>query len=293
MLIQTIRALALSAIIFLGAFCADSASAQDAPFNRIVIIIDSSGSYRSRQDEALAMANRLLNGVANRPRRHWQGSDEVRIIALDGLPETIWSGAAADLGEGAPATWVRRFGGRRDFVYCTDVRAAFDRALEELSSGRTPTKKYIFIFSDLLSEPPTTTLRNCASPRATLGADEFDYSRLSDVHIAAFWLPAEQKRAWDETFRANGLSAFRLFSDSESAAVEDVDIPPVAMRVVTEEGRRETLAKLRGLGAWLFGAAGAVAAGIVLVILLVVLGRRRGQRRRIRRPHLVSGGRRP
>lgn len=291
MLIQTIRAFAVGLIILLGAIGASPVSAQEAPFNRIIIIIDSSGSYQSRQDEALAMADRLLNGVANRPRRHWQSSDEVRIIALDALPETIWSGAAADLGARDPAMWAQRFGGREDFAHCTDVRAAFERALEELNRGRTPAGKYIFIFSDLRTEPPTTTLRNCEPARATLGADEFDLSRLSDVHIAAFWLPAEQKRAWDETFRTHGLSAFRLFSDSESAAVEDVEIPPVAVRIVTEEARQETLAKLRDLGAWLFGAAGVLAAGIVLIVLLVVVFRRRGPRRRVRRPRLAAGGR--
>lgn len=270
---RVLAALALSITLSMPAV------AQDEPFNRIVIIIDSSGSYQNRQAEAIAMADRLLRGVADRPRRHWQASDEVRIVALDALPETVWTGRAESLGTANPGVWSQRFAGRGDFAHCTDVKAALERAVLELHAAPAPTGRYLFVFSDLVSEPPAGALRRCGPPQATLG-DAFEYASLSDIHIAAFWLPAEQKWAWDTALRAHGLSAFRLYSDSESAVLEELDIPPPAVRVTTPAEREMAINRLKSIGGRVVAITATIIVVTVLAVLVLAALRRRGPSRR-------------
>lgn len=266
----------LLACMFFFEPCATQAA--DQPFNRIAVIIDASGSFHSRQSEAVAKVGELLGGLSLRKSKRWNLPDQIDIISLDASPEVIWSGTPKDLQAVDKSEWLRRFRGRSDYAKCTDVTAALSLAVSRLSSGGpAPTATYLYIFSDLVDEPPLKGVSSCAKPRGVIG-DEFDWAALQNVRVVAFWMPVDQKMAWNRAMRSHGLTSFRLLSNSESG-VNAVEVPPSAKHVVTVEERQATKQSMSGfLNVVILSVAGVVALIVVIGLFSAWAARRRSHR---------------
>jgi hypothetical protein len=246
------------------------AEIQPEPSNKVVVIIDGSGSYLKRQAEAIRRAVSLLEAMSRRKLYRWEkGEDSITIISLDAIPEAIWSGTLADLKKKEPDAWADRFKARKALARCTDVAEAFQQAINYLTGDPRYVSKYLFIFSDLLNEPPTDSVRNCAKP-SPLPPSDFPWEAFKGVSVAAFWVPANHKLIWRKFIREKGLEQkFEIFTDDESYEVNIAPPPKPELKLSEEdisERRSQIITAAKSLGKWVLILGGAI---IFLVILLI------------------------
>lgn len=248
-------------LISLLAFAASahSAFAEDPQLStRVVVLIDGSGSYSARQANAIERAVSLLDGIAARTtekrRIHrWAKAppppdDRIAIISLDALPGVLWTGSFDELKAANRSDWTKRFKSRSDFASCTDVAAGFNLAGRYLDGDPRFTDKYLLAFTDLVDEPPTTSIKSCHSNgHPSLPPADFPWDRLKDVSVTVLWVPAEQVLAWRRAVTKQGLEAnFNLFTDSESAEVAIA--PPAKPQRPALEVERAATAEAERLG---------------------------------------------
>ena len=251
------------------------------PFNRIVILLDGSGSYKDRRAEALTKAEELVQKISEKKTKSYEGKDEVVVISLDSIPETLWSGTKAELAAQSPGYWKQRFAGRSDYEKCTDVESGFLLAARELHKEPRPTNAYLFAFSDLVHEPPLESAKKCRPVSLpSVPSDDFAWDVFSDVETHVLWVPVDQKKAWFEAVNAAKLGdSFHLHSESESSVIE-LKAPPKARRVMTDEERSRGKEKVKGfLGGIVKAALTVFGTSILLVCGLVFLRRMKNTRR--------------
>lgn len=265
----------------LGTTSAQAAEGRVKPFNRIVVLLDASGSFQRRQDEALVKTATLLAGLAAHKAKRWEQADEIRIVSLDAIPETIWEGTPAQLAKMEKADWAERFRARQDYAGCTDVMAGLELAASLFEGEPVPTEKYLFVFSDLIHEPPIGVPTKCQAPKMpSVPGKDFAWDRLADIKVAVFWMPPVQKMAWDRAMKAQGLTGYRLYTTAESG-IAHLDIPEPAKRKVTDAERQEGRKILGGLldGALVVAGVGLVllvVAGLGVTMVATIRSRRRG-----------------
>lgn len=237
---------------FAAVLAASSAEAMTQPQVRVAVILDGSGSFRARRQEAVTRASRMLDELAKTKLHRWEsGRDEIAVISLDAIPDVLWRGDLRALKQVTANAWAERFAARQELAGCTDVTTAFRMAEDFLGEGDGPVRKYLFVFSDLVSEPPTGSVRSC-KPARNLPDEDFPWEQLSDVSVSVFWMPADQKLRWKRTVKEHDLAgSFKLFATGESSVVE-VKAPPRPKAVVTQEEKDEAAGKLRGI-AWGIG----------------------------------------
>jgi hypothetical protein len=238
---------------------------QPDPFNQIVIMIDGSGSYRNRQMEAISKATSLLDSLAQTKVRRWEESnDRVTIISLDAVPEALWQGNLAELKKLKQADWAARFKSRTDYASCTDVAAAFQLAAGHLDGDPRYVDKFLFAFSDLIHEPPTSSIGKCqAATKPSLPSEEFSWDAFRNVSVSVFWVPPDQKLAWQRAVAEHNLaSSFALYTTSESAQVK-IQPPARATLKISDEEREVQKAGI---------VSGIVKALVGLLILFLVIG---------------------
>lgn len=276
-------ALALAMALVMSSVCpsAQAALTPSGPFNRIVVVVDASDSFKQRRLEAIERAQRLVQQLSARKLKRWEAADQVVIISLDAMPEVLWEGDTRALTQSSRGDWISRFKARSDYARCTDVQAALELALSALERAPQPAAKYLIGFSDLIHEPPLQSPSKCKAPTLpSVPGKDFAWDRLADVSVAMFWLPPAQKLAWDRTMKDSGLTTFKLLTNSESSAVE-IDLPRPPVHEVTEQEREQVTEKLSG---WAWIAAKAVAALIAMAgvcggaYLAVIRLRQRGNR---------------
>lgn len=265
-------------------------AAAPQPINKIVVLVDASGSYRARQTEAVTRAVELLTRVAETKLRRWDtGADQIAVVSLDALPEVLWQGTLRDLKAVGAEQWKARFQGRADYANCTDVSEGFRVALRFLEGDPRYTTRYLFAFSDLLHEPPTKSLRACQKPVALPG--DVPWEALEDVQVHALWVPPDQKLIWNRAAQEHSNRQFQLYTPSESDQVTITPPPRAELDPATREERQQETRDqaLRGLGAaegylvnGMIGIGGLF--GLLLVIALVVSRFRRRRRQPVRRP---------
>lgn len=265
--------LALMLCAVMGSANVQGAEKRSKPFNRIVVLLDASGSFQHRQNEAIAKTVQLLEGLSTHKAKRWEQADEIKIVSLDAIPEMIWEGTPEQFSKTDKTEWATRFKARTDYAKCTDVIAGLELAatlLEaETKAGGMPTQKYLFAFSDFIHEPPVLTPTKCKAPKLPfVPGDDFAWDRLADVKIAVFWMPPAQKMAWDRAMKEQGLIGYRLYTTAESG-IAKLDIPEPAKRKVTEAERQQGQDTLAGLGNVVMIIVGTVL-GVVLVIGLVI-----------------------
>jgi hypothetical protein len=261
------------------------AEIQPEPSNKVVFIIDGSGSFLTRQAEAIKKAVSLLEAMSKRKLYRWErGDDTITVISLDAIPESIWSGTLADLKVMNPDAWAGRFKARKALAGCTDVGEAFQQAINYLSGDPRYVSKYLFIFSDLLNEPPAGSARNCAKP-SLLPPSDFPWEALKDVSVAAFWVPADHKLKWYKYIRENGLELqFEIFTDDESYEVSIAPPSKPELKLSEEdlnERRSQVITSAKSFGKWVLILGGVA----ILIVFLLIAG---AFRRRIRASQPVA-----
>lgn len=255
------------AVLFGGS--AIAASRADSS-NRVVIMIDGSGSYKSRQGDAVTRSIKLLDAMAQAKLHRWEPvSDQITIISLDAVPEVLWRGTLKELKTLDRTAWTARFQARRDYASCTDVGTAFKLATQHLKGDSRSVAKYLFAFTDLINEPPTTSIRSCRKPLSpSIPPGDFPWNDLTDVSVSVFWVPAEQKLAWSRLVEEHGLgTTFALYSLSESSEV-NVAAPARAKVELTDAERKAEKERYIGFGSSLLTVMGSI---LLLVLLLPVI----------------------
>lgn len=241
-----LRALGTAAVTVVLVGCGQQ---RPKPSNKIVILLDGSGSYKKRQLEAIERASALLDSISKQEVHRWdKGTDRIAVISLDAAPALLWEGTLKELKDstaGNRNAWADRLRARADYARCTDVNAAFQLALENLDGDPRYVQKYLFAFSDLLDEPPTVSLNTCQVPRRG-PSEEFPWDGLNDVSVSIFWMPSTQILPWNRAINGHQLAdSFRIYSDSESATVT-IAPPPRPTVLLTEEDANADRADLVG-----------------------------------------------
>lgn len=270
------------------------------PTNKVVVILDRSRTYQHRLEAAIARVRSLLESLSQTTLKRWESdTDQIVLISLDALPEVIWEGTLRDLHALDHGAWAGRLQGRSDHARCTDVEAAFRLAGQHLQSGGALVNKYLFVFSDLVHEPPTTSLSVCRPPAIPSGPSEtFPWEVLANVMTTVFWVPAEQKLAWTRAVAEQGLQdRFALYTTSESASVT-LKTPERAKDPRSEAEQAQSRATMRSaIWTWLWRLMTVMVLLVAGVTAGFVLLSRRGRRpsgrqaARRRPTHTNPGGR--
>jgi hypothetical protein len=248
------------------------------PYNEIVILIDSSGSYKSRQPEAMKKSESLLDSMSKQKLHRWdEAVDRITIIRLDALPDVLWQGSLRELKEKKPDFWSARFKARTDYEACTDVSAGFSLAVSYLSGDPRYIYKYLFVFSDLIDEPPSNSVYQ-PSAKSLLPLGDFPWAELKDVSVSAFWVPPDQKLAWRREVEKHGLKNFSLYTTSESGEVS-IDAPQKPEVELTEEEIKAGQQRYMGYAAKLLKGIAIALFSIFGIIALIFLFRSAGLRR--------------
>lgn len=252
---------------------------EPAPTNKVVVILDRSGTYQKRLGAAISRVMTLLDALAQTKLRRWdRASDTIVVISLDAMPEVIWRGSLQELKALDRGAWTSRLQGRSDYAQCTDVEAAFRLAAQHLEGDSRVVHKYLFAFSDLIHEPPTASLGICQAPTSpSVPSETFPWDALRDVQTKIFWVPPDQKLAWSRAVAEQGLEKFALYTTSEAATVTLV--PPSRPKVIRtdadQQASREHIA-----GTFWTWVSRIVALGLVIVGVILGglwLGRRGGR----------------
>jgi len=241
-----IRALTLLSVLLLAG--CETEKPAPKPGNYVIVMIDRSLSFRSRQHDAIDRTVKYLDQIAGRKLGRWEGKrDKVTVISLDAIPAVLWEGNLQDLKSLSAADWEQRFAARNDYQECTDVTGAFSLAADRFASADAEaTSKYLLAFTDLVHEPPMKSATVCARPHRE-PTEDFPWASLEDVSVNIFWLPINQKLIWQRNVKEKGLANhFALYSDSESGAV-NIAPPPPAKRTMTEGERAELAGHYRSI----------------------------------------------
>ncbi len=234
----------MSILILASMVFPTTASAQKhKPFNRVVIIIDSSGTFRGHQFEAIEKVKGFLKEMAKRKERRYEGKDQIYIISLDAKPEVVWAGQRGQLMQLTEKRLSELFSNRERYAYCTDVATAFNLAAHKLNREPLPTAKWLFVFSDLIDEPVVSG-NKCKTPgKPSLPPEKIRWDILKDVAVMVFWAPDIQIMAWEEALADKGLT-IRFYDEAEASNVELLP-PPKARKRMTEEERVEARRKIK------------------------------------------------
>jgi hypothetical protein len=278
--------------VFLTFVLISSAAAEIAP-NRAAIVIDRSDSFKSRQSEAVDRVVSLLENMAQTKLHRWESeTDQISIISLDAMPDVIWEGSLQALKATDPKEWKARFLSRSDLALCTDVKAGFELAVRHLE-GAGNSNKYLFVFSDLIHEPPTTSVRRCEKASG-FPSQDFPWDSLRDVSVSVFWVPPDQKLIWRKTAEEHGFgTTFALYTTSESFSVKTIPPPRPTLKVSEKEkkAQRERIVNsAKGIGTWVT----IVLLGVMFLPLVMVFMRKARSRRNPQfvRPSPEMGSRR-
>jgi hypothetical protein len=276
-----------------------SAAVIQDPVNKIVLVLDSSGSFKNRQAEAVKRSVQLLEALSATKLKRWETeTDQVAIVALDSMPEVIWNGTGKELKEADGQQWAARFAARKNMSGCTDLTKAVTLALAHLDGDPRFVSKYLIVFSDLIHEPPTSSLKTCAKCQYAPPAG-FPWDALEGISVSVFGLPDEQKFTWSKAVEQHGLShSFAMFT-TEQSSVEKIAPPPRPLEKVSEaQETAERQEFKQDAFAWLKFTAIIAGALIGLPVLLLVIRNLIASRRPQRRaqptavPFAAAGGQR-
>lgn len=242
----------------------------EEPINKIVVIVDCSGSFKSQHQKAVEQTKQLLEGLSQTKLQRWESeSDMVNLISLDALPQVVWKGSIKSLKTSKIQDIAKLFSARKEFSSCTDVLGAFQLAFRNLEGDPHYVSKYLFVFSDLIHEGPTKSVSDCGFPVYVQGSD-FPWQSFQDVSTTVFWMPANQQLIWKKAVANSGLEdRFIMYSTGFSEKIQIV-LPPRPEEKISEQEKavkqQEMKEKFFGFGKW---------AGIILLAFfgfVVLLG---------------------
>jgi hypothetical protein len=227
-----------------------------APYNAVVIVLDTSISFQipSRAPglegkvlsaEALRLVQRYVQEGAEQRRRRSDGQDIYHIVAADAASQAIWSGTRELLSELTPDTVARKLVVRRQFANCTDIEAALNEAGRLLRRHADATEKFLLVFSDLLAEPPRKSWSDCAPPSGDPPAG-IDWDAFRDARIGLYFVSKKFEHRpdlkWRREIEKRGLRA-ELLDEAQSLTDRLVLSPPPAATYRPTRTQVETAAR--------------------------------------------------
>src|SRR3989304_2508925 len=114
-----------------------------APYNLVVIVLDTSRSFQipSRQPgvegkvlsaEAIRIVLQFFQEGANQKRRRTAGKDLYYLVAADAASQVIWSGTREQLAELTADVLASKLAIRKQFAGCTDLKSSMKAAARVL-----------------------------------------------------------------------------------------------------------------------------------------------------------------
>lgn len=178
------------------------------PFNRVVVIFDTSGSFRPYLETAWPLVDKHL--------RQYRRSreDELIVINLNERPAIVFDGRG-DQGRKAREAFAGLAKASR--ACCTDLAGALNLAAFLLSRDPVPAAKLLLIFSDLVHEP---------HGRPVPPPTDLDWAGLRDASVRAYFVPVSELQKWQPLLASNGVRA-ELYNpkQSENQALEQPGQP--------------------------------------------------------------------
>jgi hypothetical protein len=242
----------LGAAVSLGLMCLPAQAGPQKPFNRIVILLDLSGTMARYLPAAIQKASLLIDnmGGEDRTEKRWEIPDEIYLISIDSKPEVLWAGNRQQLGQLAGPALSDIVKERSGLGQCTDLTAALNLAEFKLTRAPEPTAQYLFVFSDLIEERPLAG-RTCTVPkRPSLPPTGVNWDRLADASITVFWVGNAEIQTWMGSPLISGLQ-IRMYDAAEAVNVA-VAAPPKARRKIADSDLAETRASLAKMKSWGF-----------------------------------------
>jgi hypothetical protein len=276
-----------------GPQAAGKASGYVAPYNVVVIVLDTSRSFQvpSRQPgvegkvlsaEALGVVQQFFRDGANQKRRRTEGQDRYYLVAADAASQLIWSGTREQLAELTPDVLAGKLAIRKQFAGCTDLEAALNAAAAVLRKQPQAAEMYVLTFSDLLHEPPRGDWSTCAPPSGEPPAG-IDWDTLGQARLGFYFVSKDYRFRPDAKWRTElerlGLRAD--FLDAAQTLTERVALTPPAPATYkpTQAQVEAAQGKVNELKGGLLQAsryvAGIFGLGVVGVMGWIVLARRR------------------
>ncbi|MGH7109529.1 MAG: hypothetical protein ACREFK_03790 [Stellaceae bacterium] len=216
------RSLALVPLLLAAA--SPAALATEPVATRVVVLLDTSGSFAKQSPAAASKIVQLLEDWSKqRLARGNRSRDDLSLIALDASPAVVYRATLGEIKRTGPAEWRDLIGARKGYAACTDVGAAFREAAEIFNRQPPAAANYLVVASDLINEPldPRWLARgrlHCLRANGNPPAD-MPWQDLVRRHVTGFftWLPTIQSIRWKKALEANGLGgAIHVLDDFES-----------------------------------------------------------------------------
>lgn len=258
----------------------------DKVFNKILILFDSSGSFEKYIPEATEKIQELVDKIASERVKTWEKRDFVELISIDAHPEVIWAGDTKQLKQQLVSVAIPKlFEKRKEYGECTDVEGAFNLAIEKIQTPPIAQANYIFVFSDLIHEPPDTSGRPVPPKHPSPPPEGINWQQLdAKTAISAFWVADEQIRAWKNALSSKHLQCkFAFFNPAESK-----NAPLVRPEKPVETSTGQVHSPIPAIGSlignalrlvgWIF--VGLVVVFFLIAVLPLVINRRRSPAQR-------------
>jgi len=229
-------------------------SRKQRPFNRIVVLLDRSGSFEAKLPEAREIAWKYIRNIANT-----SPDDEVYVIGVDQTPSEIAYIKGVRSRREAQAEFKSAFRCVTQGLG-TDWVMGLQKTANIFSLPPAPGACHLLVFGDLCVDDVKDSV-TCQLIRECTRLDGFDWSSLSNVN-GSMWFVAGKAR--DEllalpAFRALG---FQVNSIESSARAKELSAPRRIRSEILETNHGQGLGSLV---AWL--ALLVVVAGIFVVIM--------------------------
>jgi hypothetical protein len=160
--------------------------------------------------------------------------------------------------------------------------ASFKLALLHLQGDPRYFTKYLFVFSDLVSEPPTTSVTTCEKPHYAPDKD-FPWQQLENVSTTIFWMPANQQMLWRKAMGNAGFTGLFVMNNSGFSEKMIIATPPKAEIRLSEADKElnkqnyirkiKDFGKLAGMLVLRF-AMGFVALMVIIGVVAAIIRRR-------------------
>jgi len=263
---------------------ADRGGGYVAPYNVVIIVLDTSRSFQvpSREpgvegkvlsSEALAVVQQFFRDGANQRRRRTEGQDRYFLVAADAASQVIWSGTRERLVELTPDVLATKLAIRKQFAGCTDLETALNAAATLLGKHQDATDKYVLTFSDLLHEPPRGSWTTCESPSGEPPAG-IDWDTLGQARLGFYFVSKDFRFRPDAKWRAEldrrGLTADFLDAAQTLTDRMQLTLPGPAIYKPTQgqvDAARDQVSRVKAgvmrVGQYVLGAMGLALAVIV------------------------------
>jgi hypothetical protein len=182
-------------ILTAGLFCLSTEALaytpeDGSPFNLIIFVMDTSGSFYN------SLSNAWDDVYATLKQYQHSDTDYIVVIKLEKYPSTVWHGPAKRIKEGRQkfmslARTTREIG--------TNVSGAIDEAAYWAKKIKAQAK-YLFVDSDFIQDPAKDGTH-------FISPEEIHWKKLEDVKVFGYYIHPQQEDYWQRMFDSHNISA--------------------------------------------------------------------------------------